>query len=54
MVVSIYAVLCVILLVMDMAGSELLVTISIAVLVIAVVSIGLHFVSHRYYKKPSD
>ena len=52
--VSIYVVLSVILLVMYMVGSELLMTISIAVLVIAVVSIGLHIVSHRYYKKPSD
>jgi hypothetical protein len=52
MIVAIYVALCVILLVMYMVGNEFIMTISVAVPVIVGIVIGLHFVSHRYYKKP--
>ncbi len=52
MIVTIYVASCVILLVMYMVGNEFIMTISVAVPVIVGIVIGLHFVSHRYYKKP--
>ncbi len=53
MLVAIYVALRTVLLVMYVVESDLIMTISVAVPVIVGIAIGLHFISHRYYKKPS-